>query len=177
MNTYLEFVSIYLSYPFVIAIIALVLSKLLIEKIMPGKKQSIIEKFVELKNLVKEIIFVHDRIVYSVRNYDIKNPNSLKNEIDRISFLINEKIPIVAYGFDSEIETYFSDKKLAKVHDEYKIEFKKIHDFFVSLPATNDIFLKKIEEIENLDFKYLVSVESKLLDAILKAKSVKILHK
>lgn len=189
----LKTISIFFSHPFVIAIVIFLLGKILINKIIPDKKQKIIEKIVIIKNLLKEVEFIYDRILNTSKYREkdalyknISDNNKIFNKIitrefNRMSNLVNEKIPIEKFKLDSEIEIYFNDPNLTKIHNRFNKEFKKIHRFIViKLPVyTNntDLFQKKFCEIEELNFDELKKSEQELIKAIKKAKSIRLKSK
>ena len=177
LQIYFETISIFLSHPFTLAIVVFLLGNIIVSRIIPGKKEEAIQKLVVIINLIKEVNFVHDRIVYTEKTFKPTDISIFSKEIDRLSTLLNEKIPLASYDLETEIEVYFNDKNLTKIHNRYKIELKKIHDFFIQLPNSTELFNKKIEEIKELDFKNLINETNNLIDGIRKAKSILIYNK
>ncbi|MDQ5938469.1 MAG: hypothetical protein QG603_276 [Patescibacteria group bacterium] len=175
------FITNFFSHPFVLTIIVFILGNFVVNKIIPNKKEDVIKKIVDIKNFIKEVEFLYDRIVQTAQSiYEKKLPEELKmfkdelpKEVDKISTLVNEKIPIEKYKLDSEIEIYFKDKNLTKIYSQFSEEFSNIQTFLVyELPKDTDIFFKRLEHINNLDFKKLKSLEKNLITAITKAKSI-----
>ena len=186
-NTLIIFISDFLSHPFVISIVIFLLGRVLINKVIPDKKQKVIEKVVIIKNLMKEVEFIYDRILNTSKfiekdrseKKDVSKRDAIFNkttikEFNRMSDIVNEKIPIEKFKIDSEIEIYFNDQNLTKIYDHFNKEFNKIHEFIViKLPEHADTFQKKFCEIKELNFDELKNCEKELINAIRRAKSIR----
>jgi len=190
---FLEFISDFFSHPFVIAITVFLMGKYVVNKIIPDKKQKVVEAIVTIRNLIKEVELIYDRTVFTLKDIvkDIKNAQSDKErqdakeraelfqkssveDINRMSDLVNDKIPIEKFKLDSEIEIYFDDKNLTKIHNHFNNEFEKIHNYIViEFPKQHNDFQKKFTEIKELNFDELKKSEKKLIDIIRSAKSIK----
>jgi len=181
-------ISYFFAHPFVIAITIFFFSQYIVKQIIPDAKVSSIRKIHEIKNYLKELRFVYDRIVMTSQALKRRMDGgenveedgklveeALPREVSRISQLVNEKIPLASNELNSDIEIYFDDKEISKAHQKYNESFFSIHTSILNeLPKQNEFLLKKLSELEGFSFEPMETAEKELLTAIAKAKTLKL---
>lgn len=80
------------------------------------------------------------------------NPDYFREEINKLSMLINEELPLLKKYFDSEVNIFFfNDSRVQKAYSAYSVELKSFSDFvLIELPKQKDLFEKKLSEYRNL---------------------------
>src|SRR3989344_4434855 len=105
----LQCLSEFLGHPLTISVIIFLFGRILINDLVPGSKEKLIKKVVEMKNRIKEAELIYNRIVITSqdlkkskdRNEDTRDREkifneSLTEELSRISNLANEVIPLIS---------------------------------------------------------------------------------
>ncbi len=176
---YIHLVSTFLSHPFIIALTIYFLGKYTLHRIIPDRKEKTIEKFVELKNLLGEAELCYNRIsntfVFAFHEKDIVLDNKDLPDIKLMGVILNERLPLHWFQFKNEVETYFEDETLLKKLEDYDVEFSKLYNATI-INLINDPFefLEKFSTFKKFPFQELKEQENELLNALQKAKSIKL---
>ncbi len=179
INLVLESTSIFFGHPFVIAITIFFLSKHAVNRIIPDKKEKTLDKFISLKNKFDEAKMKYNSIVNSkkiITNEKEKQYfiDALYEEIPRLSIIINEDITKLWVELDNDLQFYYNDKELKKIHAEYSKKIMEVYHFFTyTLLEEGYKFEKNIDEMTDI-FKNINELEKKWIGALSKARSLHI---
>lgn len=181
---YIEAIVDIFSNPFVILLTGLLLGRVfLLPRILINKsidyKIETIKRIVEIKNIIKEIQFLHDRthstLISAIKKRETISKEILDQEIGKLSEKINEKLPLHKAYLDTEMEIYFKEDNL--IQNQYKAyleELIKFHNFILDMPEKYDVFKIKLNEYKEIREMGLLKKEDSLIKAVLQGTT---LHK
>jgi len=170
----------FLSYPIVTGIVLFFIAKYFwLDKFLLSKKVSkdlevkekVISKILLTKDKIVKYRFYYDRLVNTSQSrlendFPVDKASELK-ELEKISIIINEDIPILLSEIDSILYFYFGNGSLAyKDFEEYNTSLKKINDFMIfDFPKVASPF-KKIGDFKELNLDDFLEKMKKLLNTV-----------
>ena len=139
------------------------------------QKHKLIDLLVSLSAKIEHVHFILETILDTYRFCEqkleaVKNFYSVleKYEIPRLSKLINEEIPLIDKNIIIYFSLYFQDeRRLKKLHDDYKKKLKNWHGFVVNNYTTWITSITEKKEIPSeLNTKTINEAINKLVEEI-----------
>lgn len=148
------FLNEFLGHPFVLTILVFLFGlrawKYYLDEKTIDLKINIIKKIINIKNKLKYIKFFYDRINTTYQDANKKGKlekkdykESFKEELNKISNLINDEIPILEMELNSDISVYFIyNEKIMDKYKKYFNELRKINDHLILAESSKDVMSK-----------------------------------
>ncbi len=148
------FLSDFLQHPFVLVCVATVFAQKAWRNYLDEKtidfKYTIIKKIIDIKNKLRFVKFIYDRINTTHKDACKKErlkekdyQESFKKELDKLGNLINDEIPVLEMELDSDISVYFRyTEKVTDGYEKYVKELRKINDYLVLAINSEDVMLE-----------------------------------